>query len=188
MQAVADEQLIRWVADGDSSCLAALFERHHKGVYRYCLQMTRNRTQSEDLVQDVFIRVLRKAGAYRGDGSFKAWLYNIARNLTLDHLRRANLAGATFDDSLEYAEAIDTRSAEQVASGRELVGQVEAALGRLPAAAREVIWLGRFEFDSYEDLGLALGCKAGAARVRMHRAMQLLAAEVGVSAGDMSHA
>lgn len=188
MQAVADEQLIRRVADGDSSCLATLFERHHKGVYRYCLQMTRNRPQSEDLVQDVFIRVLRKADAWRGDGSFKAWLYNIARNVTLDQLRRANLAGAAFNDGLECAEAVDTRSAEQVASGRELVGQVAAALGRLPPAAREVIWLGRFEFDSYEDLGLALGCKPGAARVRMHRAMQLLAAEIGVPAGDLTHA
>lgn len=188
MQAVADEQLIRWVANGDPSCLATLFERHHKGVYRYCLQMTRNRTQSEDLVQDVFMRVLQKAAAFRGDGSFKAWLYNVARNVTLDHLRRANRAGAAFDEYLDGADAVDTRSAEQVASGRELVGQVAAALARLPVAAREVIWLGRFEFDSYEDLGLALGCKPGAARVRMHRAMQLLAAEVGVSAGDLTHA
>ena len=188
MQAVTDEQLIRWVATGDASCLATLFERHHKGVYRFCLQMTRNRTQSEDLVQDVFIRVLRKAAAWRGDGSFKAWLYNIARNVTLDHLRRANLAGAAFDESLDAVELADTRSAEQVACGRELVGQVAAAMARLPAAAREIIWLGRFEFDSYEELGLALGCKPGAARVRMHRAMQLLANEIGAPAGDLIHA
>lgn len=188
MQAVTDEQLIRWVANGDSSCLATLFERHHKGVYRFCLQMTRNRTHSEDLVQDVFIRVLRKAAAYRGDGSFKAWLYHIARNVALDHLRSTQRAGAAFDETQDAAEAADTRSAEQVASGRELVGQVAAALARLPAAAREIIWLGRFEFDSYEELGVALGCNPGAARVRMHRAMQLLAREIGTPAGDLTHA
>jgi RNA polymerase sigma-70 factor (ECF subfamily) len=188
MQAVTDEQLIRWVASGDSSCLATLFERHHKGVYRFCLQMTRNRTQSEDLVQDVFIRVLRKAAAYRGEGSFKAWLYHIARNVTLDQLRRTGLAAESLDESLDAADAIDTRSAEQVASGRELVGQVADALARLPAAAREIIWLGRFEFDSYEELALALGCKPGAARVRMHRAMQLLSAEIGAPMGDVTHA
>ena len=84
--------------------------------------------------------------------------------------------------------AVDTRSAEQVASGRELVGQVAQAVARLPAAAREIIWLGRFEFDSYEELALALGCNPGAARVRMHRAMQLLAAEIGAPAGDLTHA
>ena len=188
MQAVTDEQLIRWIADGDSSCLATLFERHHKGVYRFCLQMTRNRTQSEDLVQDVFIKVLRKAASYRGDGTFKAWLYNIARNITFDELRRDKLAAGAFDDGLSASEPVDTRSAEQVASGRQLVGQVAEALARLPLAAREIIWLGRFEFDSYEDLALALGCKPGAARVRMHRAMQLLAAEIGAPTGDLTHA
>lgn len=188
MRAVTDEQLIRWVADGDCSCLATLFERHHKGVYRYCLQMTRNRTQSEDLVQDVFIRVLRKAASYRGDGTFKAWLYNIARNITFDALRRDKLTAGAFDDDLPAGEPVDTRSAERVASGRQLVGQVAEALARLPLAAREIIWLGRFEFDSYADLALALGCKPGAARVRMHRAMQLLAAEIGAPTGDLTHA
>jgi RNA polymerase sigma-70 factor (ECF subfamily) len=51
---------------------------------------------------------------------------------------------------------------------------VSQALAKLPAAAQEVIWLGRFEFDNYEELGQALACNAGAARVRMHRAMALL--------------
>jgi len=183
MQAVTDEQLIRWVADGDASCLATLFERHHQGIYRFCLQMTRHRAQSEDLVQDVFMKVLQKAGSYRGDGSFKAWLYNVARNVTLDHLRRNRHALAAFDADAVDAEPVDTRSAEQAASGRQLAGHVAQALARLPEAAREVIWLGRFEFDSYEDLAAALGCKPGAARVRMHRAMQLLASEVGAIEG-----
>jgi RNA polymerase sigma-70 factor (ECF subfamily) len=179
MQSVTDEQLIRWVADGDASCLATLFERHHVGVYRFCLQMSGQRAQSEDLVQDVFMKVLRKAGSYRGAGSFKAWLYNVARNVTLDQLRRNRRAQETFDVDAAAREPVDTRSAEQVASGRQLVSLVAAALARLPESAREVIWLGRFEFDSYDELAIALGCNPGTARVRMHRAMRLLASEVG---------
>src|SRR4029078_7960728 len=89
MQAVSDEQLIRWVADGDASCLGTLFERHHRGVYQYCLQLTRSPAASEDLVQDVFLKLLQKAGSYRGEGSCKAWIFNIARNVTFDYLRRA---------------------------------------------------------------------------------------------------
>ena len=68
MQAVSDEQLIRWVADGDASCLGTLFERHHRGVYRYCLHMTRSGSISEDLVQDVFLKVLKRASTFRADG------------------------------------------------------------------------------------------------------------------------
>jgi RNA polymerase sigma factor (sigma-70 family) len=175
MQAVSDEQLIRWVADGDASCLGTLFERHHRGVYRYCLQMTRSRAQSEDLVQDVFIKVLKRASSFRGEGSCKAWIFNIARNVTFDVLRKSQTASGA-DESLDGSEErlVDHRSSEQVAAGRQNLQLVERALAEIPAAAREVIWLGRFVFDDYDELARALGCTVSAARVRMHRAMEAL--------------
>lgn len=174
MQAVSDEQLIRWVADGDASCLGTLFERHHRGVYQYCLQLTRSPAVSEDLVQDVFLRLLQKAGSYRGEGSCKAWIFHIARNVTFDHLRRADrrAAGDSDDESTELL--VDHRSTEQVAAGQQNLRLVARALAEIPAAAREVIWLGRFVFEDYDELARALGCTASAARVRMHRAMQQL--------------
>lgn len=175
MRAIADEQLIRWVADGDSSCLATLFERHHRSVYRFCLQLTRNPAQSEDLVQDVFLRMLRKAKSFRGDGSFKGWMFNIARNVTLDHLRKSSKHhDQPLSDELLDSEHVDTRTAERAAADSQRINRVMKALNQLPAAAQEVIWLGRFEFDNYEELGQALACTASTARVRMHRAMAAL--------------
>ncbi|MEM9533538.1 MAG: RNA polymerase sigma factor [Pseudomonadota bacterium] len=173
MQAVSDEQLIQWVADGDRSCLGTLFERHHKGVYQFCLQLTRNPSLSEDLTQDVFMRVMKKARSFRGEGSFKGWLYHVARNLTFDQLRKAKRRGVHMSEpEPETTEAlVEHHSAEDRAADAESVRRLQTALARLPAAAREVIWLGRFEFDGYDDLAQALGCKPGAARVRMHRAM-----------------
>lgn len=175
MQSVTDEQLIRWVANGDTSCLATLFERHHRGVFRFCLQMTGHSAQSEDLVQDIFLAVLKKARSFRGDGSFKGWLYNIARNATFDHLRKTKRRGNESSDA-EIIDRLltDERSPEQAAAAKQKMQNVLQALATLPAAAQEVIWLGRFEFDGYEALGQALGCNAGTARVRMHRAMGLL--------------
>jgi len=175
MRAVTDEQLIQWVADGDTSCLATLFERHHKAVYQFCLQLTRHPAQSEDLVQDVFIRILRKAASFRGEGLFKAWMFNIARNITLDHIRKSKRQGSeSLDDEMMDQNLADQRSAEQSAAGTQKMNLVMQALARLPEAAQQVIWLGRFQFESYDELGQALGCNAGAARVRMHRAMALL--------------
>jgi RNA polymerase sigma-70 factor (ECF subfamily) len=175
MQAVTDEQLIQWVADGDPSCLGTLFERHHRGVYRFCLQITRHRAESEDLVQDVFLQILKKAGSFRGEGSFKGWMFNIARNITLDHLRKARRqANEELDEATMDLHLTDHRSAEQAAAGTQKMQLVMQALAKLPAAAREVIWLGRFEFESYDELGQALGCNTGTARVRMHRAIALL--------------
>jgi len=174
MQAVTDEQLIDWVARGDVSCLGTLFERHNRAVYQFCRQMTRSGPQAEDLTQEIFLRVLQKAGSFQGNGSFKGWLFYIARNLTLDHLRAAQRRGREEALEEDMEPVVDRRSAEQAASGRQRMDLLMRALARLPAAMQEVIWLGRFEFDSYEELGQALGCKPGAARVRMHRAMQQL--------------
>ena len=178
MQAVSDEQLIEWVAQGDSSCLGTLFERHNRSVYQFCWQLTRSRSQAEDLVQEIFLKILRKAGSYRRQGSFRAWMFNIARNLAFDHLRKAKRRGDLMpvDSSIE-ANPVDHRSAEVAAASAQKMGVVQQALANLPATIQEVIWLGRFEFDNYEELGLALGCKPGTARVRMHRAMQQLTAE-----------
>lgn len=175
MKAVTDEQLIRWVADGDPSCLATLFERHHRDVYRYFLHMLRHKAQSEDLVQEVFLKMLRKADSFRGEGTFRAWMFNIALNVARDHLRKAKRQ-ATEDVSDAGMEQLlaDERSAEKSAAGKQKITQVLQALAQLPAAMQEVIWLGRFEFDNYEELGQALNCNAGAARVRMHRAMAQL--------------
>jgi RNA polymerase sigma-70 factor (ECF subfamily) len=174
MQAVSDEQLIQWVADGDASCLGTLFERHHSGVYQYCLQLTRSPAVSEDLVQDVFLKLLQKAVSYRGEGSCKAWIFNIARNVTFDYLRRADRRVTSDEDEENAGRLVDHRSTEQVAAGQQNLRLVARALAEIPAAAREVIWLGRFVFEDYDDLARALGCTASAARVRMHRAMQQL--------------
>ena len=178
MRAVSDEQLIEWVAKGDASCLGTLFERHHQGVFRYCRQIAKNSTLAEDIVQEVFIKFLRKAGSFRQEGSIKAWLFNITRNVSLDHLRKVKRQGYTqpFEES-SAPSLIDNRSAEQAASGAEDINLLTRALAKLPTAAQEVIWLGRFEFSSFEELGQALGCKTGTARVRMHRAMQQLNTE-----------
>lgn len=171
----SDEQLIQGVASGDVLCLGALFERHHVGLYQYCLHLTRNRMMSEDLVQDVFLKLLKKAAGFRGDGSFKAWLFQIARNSTFDMLRKVDQGPtADLDDEGVGEVLIDHRSSERVAAGKQHLDRVALALAALPAEVREVIWLGRFVFESYEELGQALDCSTNNARVRMHRAMRQL--------------
>ncbi|MFK8014652.1 MAG: RNA polymerase sigma factor [Gammaproteobacteria bacterium] len=175
MQAVSDEQLIQWVANGDASCLGTLFERHHKGLYNYCLQLTRQPSQSEDLVQELFLRLLKRAGTFRGESSFKSWAYHILRNMTFDQLRKAKRQRTQTDAEALIAESlVDARTAEQAAAGQQSLQLLASCLARLPIEQQEIIWLGRFEFPDYRSLAAALGCTAATARVRMHRAMQAL--------------
>ncbi len=187
MQAVSDEQLIQWIAAGDQSCLGTLFERHHRALFNYCLQMTRNPALSEDMVQETFLKMLRSAASFRGEGSFRGWMFQIARNLVYDHLRRARHTEPLSDENQQ------TQESPVVGPEGEFDSQVrgrtlERALAALPVPAREVIWLGRFQLDSFEELGRTLDCSAATARVRMHRAVKQLKELVGQLEQEASRA
>src|SRR5580692_10279932 len=75
------------VSAGELSKLAVLFERHHRGLFRYFVSLNRDRELSEDLVQDVFFRVLRYRASYDPSRAFTAWMYQIARRANLDRGR-----------------------------------------------------------------------------------------------------
>jgi RNA polymerase sigma factor (sigma-70 family) len=76
------------VKEGRLEMLAVLFERHHVRLFNFFLRLTRDRERSEDLVQELFVRVLKYRHTFRADGSFTAWMYQIARHVHLSHLRR----------------------------------------------------------------------------------------------------
>ena len=92
--------------------LAALFERHHKRIYHYCQRMTGNQTTSQDLVQDVFMRILKYRKTFRGDSRFLPWLYRMAHNACIDHFRKSSR------DPLLPDELPEVTSSEPSASSR----------------------------------------------------------------------
>jgi RNA polymerase sigma-70 factor (ECF subfamily) len=173
MELVSDEQLIRWIAAGDKSCLGTLFERHHVALYNFCLQISHNTALAEDTVQETFVKMLKASASFRGDGSFRGWMFNIARNLMYDHMRREKRM-QPLDEKQQDQQAGAEPGPEKSTADRQGGEVLERALALLPEAAREVIWLGRFQFDGYAELGQALDCSAGTARVRMHRAVKQL--------------
>ena len=87
-----DQQLMLQVKGGDVGRLAELFERHHVRIYHFCYRMTGNEATSQDLVQEVFMRVLKYRETFRDDSSFLPWLYRMARNASIDHFRRSGRA------------------------------------------------------------------------------------------------
>src|SRR3712207_4038773 len=76
------------VRRGAVNRLAVLFERHHRALYHYFHRLTNDRAQSEDLVQDVFFRILRSRETYQLRSSFTAWMYQVARNAYIDGVRK----------------------------------------------------------------------------------------------------
>jgi RNA polymerase sigma factor (sigma-70 family) len=168
-----DAELMRRVREGEVEWLGRLFERHHLRLYRFFLRSTGRRGASEDLVQEVFVRMLKYSKTYRDEGEFLPWMYTLARNAASDHYRQ------TMRQPLAQAELGEPRSLAPLASESmetsERERQVQQALARLPADRREVLVLSKFERRPYQEIATTLGCTVGAVKVRVHRALKELA-------------
>ena len=171
MESHSDSAVMRLLQAGDATQLGTLFERYHVPLFRYLLQLSRNRALSEDLVQEVFFRVLKYAQSYDPNFSFTAWLYSMARNAWFDasHKRR----GEVPSDAMEQMMSPHPIP-EEALSRREEVTHLREALRNLPDAQREVLVLSRFHILRYDDIARILHCEIGTVKVRVYRAMKAL--------------
>jgi RNA polymerase sigma factor (sigma-70 family) len=185
----SDNALMSAVTAGTVSKLAILFERHHRSLYRYFMSMTRDPRTSEDLVQDVFFRILRFRATYDPRQSFTAWMYQIARNANVDRIRQKRGETIEFDelamrnqepaspDPDPEASAVRTQDLERVRQAMEL----------LPPEKREILVFCRFQGMKYEEIAEVLGCGVGTVKVRVYRAMRALAEIYSTLAGEKAY-
>jgi len=171
-----DEALMRAVQGGDSRAFEGIYDRYHRLLFSFFVRLTGERPGSEDLVQDVFVRVLRYRASYDPGRPFRAWIYQLARNAASD--RRQSRAAHHGADALpdDVRDPGPTPLARVVGDERRAL--VERGLGALPDEAREAIVLSRVEGLSHREVGRILGCTEAAARVRVFRAVQQLRSAV----------
>jgi len=172
----ADNVLMQKIRDGDLAKMAVLFERHHRALFRYFLRLTGNREASEDLVQDVFFRMLKYRHSYQDGSPFTAWMYQVARNAHLDGV--AKRKGETPLDAERAEGRIELASAEpdpsEILRRRQDLSLLRRALAALPVDKREVLVLSRFQNLKYEQIADILACDVGAVKVRVYRAVKAL--------------
>lgn len=171
-----DNAVMAQVSGGEVAKMAVLFERHYRALFRYFLSMNRNRELSEDLVQDVFFRMLRYRASYDPRQSFTAWMYQIARNANVDQAqkRKAEVVGIDEFDERRPEPASGAPGPEEIAAKDQNVALLKRALEMLPQEKREILVLSRFNEMKYEEIALVLGCEAGTVKVRVFRAMRAL--------------
>jgi len=163
---MSDEELMSQVRNGIGEMLGVLFERYHVPLFNFYLRLTGDRPMSEDLVQEVFFRILKYRHSYRTDTGFRAWMYQIARNVRFDHLRKRR-PETSWEPSMSPAvEPADTAQQSQESA------LLHRALLHLGEDKREVLVLSRFQDLKYEEIALLLGCEVGTVKTRVHRALQ----------------
>jgi RNA polymerase sigma factor (sigma-70 family) len=176
----ADEILMTEVRSGDLRKLAVLFERHHRPLYNFFVQTTGSTDRSEDMVQEVFFRLLRYRHTYDEARPFTAWLYQIARNIRLEGARKRRgelqLVTAGEQDAVDPAlEPVTPEpDAEEALRRRQEIELLRRALRLLPDDKRELLVLSRFQKLPYEQIAQILGCEVGAVKVRVYRAVREL--------------
>ena len=165
-----DEMVMQDVRNGDVARLEVLFDRHYAGVLRYFQYLTSNRTLSEDLAQEVFFRVLKYRQTYQPDSSFRAWLYQIARNVHASHFGKQKPEVALPEEAREIRGNIVPPDREFQKKQETLL--LRRALAAMPGEKREVLIMSRFLDLKYEEIASVLKCEVGTVKVRVYRAMR----------------
>lgn len=183
-----DDLLLRRAAKGDEEAFALVYRRHQGGLYRFALRMTGSPWAAEEIVQDVFMTLIREPKKYDPTrGTLGALLYGIARNRVLKHLERSPrelpLEEKNEDGTGSGIVLQDSFTPAMWAEKRERMERVRAAVQELPVEFREAVVLCELEEMSYEEAAKTSGCPIGTIRSRLHRGRALLLAKLEMLRG-----
>src|SRR3954467_380120 len=176
-----DADVVALAQQGRDSAFRELIRRYERPVFSLIYRMVRDRELAEDLAQDTFIKVLNHIDRYRPEFKLSSWLFKIANNVAIDHLRRRQLDTVSIDGSphAETADAIEATSFDIVGQqesaldemeARELGSSIEQAIAKLRPEYRSCIMLRHVEGRSYEEIAATLDLPLGTVKTYIHRA------------------
>jgi RNA polymerase sigma-70 factor (ECF subfamily) len=178
-----DAALMLRVKQGDAAAFEDLVNKYQQPVINLLYRTLRDLSEAEDLAQNVFVQVFKFADRYRVEAKFTTWLFTIARNLSLNEIRRRGRHPAeSLDAALEPADESHARQFEDRRDlsppdhllREELVKKIEETLAALPENQRTAILLHREKEMSYQEISSVLNCSLSATKSLIHRARETL--------------
>jgi RNA polymerase sigma-70 factor, ECF subfamily len=184
-----DQVLLRRAAKGDEEAFTLLYRRHQAALYRFALRMTANAWAAEEIVQDVFMTLMRDPKKYDpARGSLGGFLYGVTRNRVMKHFKRlprdVSLEEKNSDSAGAGIVLVNASTPATQAEQRERAEQVWSAVLDLPVEFREAVVLCELEERSYEEAAQMAGCPIGTIRSRLHRGRALLMARLEMLRGS----
>lgn len=198
MENLTDEACLQRYLAGDPSAFEALMSRYGSRVFGYMLRSVRDRGRAEDLVQEVFLRVVRRASSFEGRSKVSTWIYTIARNLLYDETRKARHRRAvSLDEPLardgEPGETVLDRATSpapdpsQAVRDRRLRDALVSALATLPDEQREVFEMRQLQGLKFREIAKILGVGENTLKSRMRYALQALRVQLDSFADGFEH-
>ena len=169
----SDYELTQAIANGVTSSIGDLYERHKSLVYSLCLRMTGNVGEAEDLTQEIFIQLLGKVGSFRGESRFSSWLYRFTTNHVLMYFRRVTRRRERFPYLADEFQATHTLA---VSFGPQFLDRIalDRALAKLPSGSRSVLLKFDVEGYNHEEIAGIFGCSVGNSKSQLHKARRRL--------------
>jgi RNA polymerase sigma-70 factor, ECF subfamily len=174
----ADQEIVARCRNGDWEAFAELVLKYQSRVLTLAMRILDNRSEAEDIAQDIFVKVFQSLHDFRGASRFSTWLYRITVNHCLNHLRRRARQQQTLvgTDAEEWMQESPTSNPHQTLEQKERWGLVQAKLQLLSPEHRTIILLRDFEGLSYEEIADVLQLESGTVKSRLHRARMELKA------------
>lgn len=167
---ITDEQLMTRVKNGQLDQLNSLFDRYSKRLYGYFLKSTLSKDESDDLTQELFIRVMKYRKSYKDGQPFEIWVFQIARNMVKDHYRKMKVNSDYFNPTGVMPDVIEESSSGQW----EREEQLYRAMKRLPDEKRELLVLSKFDGMKYEQIATLRKTTVANIKVQVHRTLKEL--------------
>ncbi len=174
LESISDNDLMFLVKEGDLDKLGPLYERYKKVLFAFFYRMNYDKELSEDLVQNVFIRILKYRTTFKGKGEFRIWMFHIARNVNHEHYRRNSKLGSA--DKLRNVHHLisDFSEIEETKKKEDDLALLDRAITLLNEDKREIIMLSKIENIKYSDIGEILNCSENTVKIKVFRAMKEL--------------
>jgi RNA polymerase sigma-70 factor (ECF subfamily) len=163
---MTDEEAMRALTSGDLDKAAVLYERYKRPVMGFFYRNSGVQAHAEDLMQQVFYRMIHYRNSFGETYAFKPWIYRIANNVLQDFVKKISDNERGLPPGFDLAEELDATE--------EQSAQLEKALQKLPAEYREVIFLSRFEELKYHEIAEIVGISVALVKVRVHRGLKIL--------------
>jgi len=176
-----DTELTRLAQAGDARAFEALVVKYQRRIARHVARFIKSADDVEDVVQDVFVRAYRGLASFRGDSQFYSWLYRIASNAALNHLRRASDDVSLGDDVpderiSEFSPGVsDAAQPDRTLMAEQIADAVQRALAKLQPQLAEALMLFEVEKKSYAEIAEMLQIPIGTVRTRIFRAREFIA-------------
>lgn len=179
-----DQAALNRALAGDQDGFRVLVERYSHALFRLAFRMTGNESDAEDIVQESFLRTWRNLSHYDGRASFSTWLYRIAANCALDHLRGRRRRAQEPLEETAPVPAMDP-APDRLAFGGQVSRRVEAAMAQLSSQERTAFVLRHHEELSIDEISVALGVSREATKNSVFRAVQKLRRALAPVAGSV---